>query len=311
MLGIPRAMRPGQPDATLEGPRLERVLVGGLVFVLALAFFIPVYWLPEASRQAGFEERFAEESITRGRLIFQKAPLLDEDADPVVFKEQEKEIALGMGCANCHGGVSEDIPREDWAGGGLSNPAYIDPNTGGEIQYTAPPLQNVFTRWDEEIVRFTIERGRPGTPMPTWGVEYGGPMTSQMVDDVMAFLHTLPGNNNPPEGISENCAKPSKQQATQCGKEIFDARCAVCHGPKGQGKEAAGTIDDPWYQGLALWKGDVRHLNKFNHRFTIVGGRRFGFMPQFAETPPQGVPAPPYPLNDAQIDAVMKYERGL
>ena len=311
MLGIPRAMRPGQPDAELEGPRLERVLVGGLVFTLVLAFFIPVYWLPEASRQAAFEERFAEEAVTRGRLIFQKAPILDEDADPVLFKEQEKEIALGMGCANCHGGVDVDNP-ENSAGGGLAQPAYVDPETGAQIQYQAPPLQNVFTRWDEEIVRFTIERGRPGTPMPAWGVDYGGPMTSQMVDDVMAYLESLPGNQQPPEGISEECQDPSKEQAQQCGKEIFDARCAVCHGPKGQGKEGSGTsAGDPWYQGMALWKGDVRHLDKTQHRFTIIGGRRFGFMPQFSETPPQGIPAPPYPLNDNQIEAVMKYERGL
>ncbi len=304
LLGIPRAMRPGQPDATLEGPRLERVLVGGLVFTLTLAFFIPVYWLPEASRQAGFEERFSEESITRGRLIFQKAPALDEDADPVLFKEQEKEIALGMGCATCHGGVPDGVPREDWAGGGLV-PEFQDPGTGGIVAYKAPPLQNVFTRWDEEIVRFTIERGRPGTPMPAWGVEYGGPMTSQMVDDVMAFLRTLPGNNEAPE-ISEDCQNPSKSQAKQCGEEIFAARCAVCHGPEGQGRES-----QPWYQGLALWKGDVRHLDKNLHRYTIINGRRFGFMPQFGEQPAQGIPAPPYPLTDKQIEAVMQYERGL
>jgi mono/diheme cytochrome c family protein len=311
LLGIPRAMRPGQPDGTLEGPRLERVQVGGLVFTLTLAFFIPVYWLPEASRQASFQERFDDESLTRGRFIFQAAPPLEEDIDPVVFKEEEKQIALGMGCANCHGGVDETTPRSQWAGGGLAMPAYIEPESGAQIQYHAPPLRTVFQRWDEEIVRFTIERGRPGTPMPAWGVAYGGPMTSQMVDDVITFLHSLPGNTRPPEGISESCAKPSKQQASQCGKEIFAARCAVCHGPEGQGKEAAGTTDDPWYQGLALWKGDVRHLDETQHRFTIAGGRRFGFMPPFAETPPQGVPAPPYPLTDKQIDAVMQYERGL
>jgi len=42
-----------------------------------------------------------------------------------------------------------------------------------------------------------------------------------------------------------------------------------------------------------------------------VNGRRFAFMPQFGESPTQGVPLPPYPLTDAQIKAVMEYERGL
>lgn len=304
LLGIPRAMRPGQPDAMLEGQRLERVQVGGLVFTLVLAFFIPMYWLPEASRQAGFEERFSEESLTRGRLIFQTAPLIEEDADPAVFKEEEKAISLGMGCANCHGAVVEDDPAA--SGGGGLVPEFQDPVTGEIVSYQAPSLQNVFTRWDEEIVRFTIERGRPGTPMPAWGTDYGGPMTSQMVDDVMAWIGSLPGNNQPPEGISEGCQNPSKSQAKQCGKEIFAARCAVCHGPEGEGKESL-----PWYQGLALWKGDVRHLDENLHRYTIINGRRFAFMPPFGEAPAQGIPAPPYPLSDKQIDAVMQYERDL
>lgn len=309
LLGIPRAMRPGQPDAMLEGPRLERVQVGGLVFTLVLAFFIPVYWLPEASRQTGFQERFDEESLTRGRLIFQAAPLIEEDADPAVFKEEEKAISLGMGCVNCHGAVVEDDPSAS-AGGGLV-PEFQDPGTGDVVAYKAPPLQDVFTRWDEEIIRFTIERGRPGTPMPAWGVDYGGPMTSQMVDDVMTWLRSLPGNNQPPGGISESCESPSGAQAKQCGKEIFDARCAVCHGPEGQGKEGAGTSEDPWYQGLALWKGDVGHLDENLHRYTIVNGRRFAFMPPFSESPAQGIPAAPYPLTEEQIDAVMQYERDL
>ncbi len=106
-----------------------------------------------------------------------------------------------------------------------------------------------------------------------------------------------------------------------CGQEIFEARCAVCHGPEGQGKEGTQTvemeiegetIDAPiWYQGMALWKGDVRHLTEREHEYTIRNGRRFAFMPQFAEAPAQGIPVPPYPLTDAQIEAVMAYERTL
>jgi mono/diheme cytochrome c family protein len=155
----------------------------------------------------------------------------------------------------------------------------------------------VFTRWDEDMVRFTIERGRPGTPMPAWSVEFGGPMTTQMIDDVIAWLHSLPENNQPPAELASDAT----------GKEIFEARCAVCHGPKGQGKE------DPtgWYQGMALWKGDVKHLTKTQHLDAILGIRRWGFMPAFAEAPPQNIPVPPYPLTQKQIEAVMAYERTL
>jgi hypothetical protein len=34
-------------------------------------------------------------------------------------------------------------------------------------------------------------------------------------------------------------------------------------------------------------------------------------MPAFGETPSQGIPAPPYPLTDQQIQAVITYERSL
>lgn len=323
MLGIPQAMRPAPPDEQLEGPRLQRVMVGGLVATLATAVFIPVYWLPEKQRQEAFVDRFAEDSLERGQLIFSAPPMLQEDIPASEFKAEEKALALGQNCANCHGspGVLHEEPTEDVAAGGIGNPAFRDPVSNQVVAYKAPPLNNVFTRWDEEVVRFTIERGRPGTDMPAWGVEYGGSMTQMMVDDVVNWLKTLPGNNQPPAELSEGCQKPTATNEISCGQEIFEARCAVCHGPEGQGKEGDETqvievdneeIDAPiWYQGMALWKGDVRHLTKREHEYTIRNGRRFAFMPQFAEAPSQGIPVPPYPLTDAQIEAVMAYERTL
>lgn len=317
LLGIPHAMRPGAPDSTLEGKRLERIQIGGVVFTLVTAIFIPVYWLPEANRQASFQERFDEESVERGRFVFQAPPELEEDADPVQFREEERAISLGMGCANCHGGVVVDEEtgevQPESAGGGLAFPAFVDPVTGAQIEYRAPPLNAVFQRWDEEVVRFTIERGRPGTPMAAWGVEYGGPMTEQMISDVIAFLRSLPGNQtNPNEELPENCQNPESDADSEvCGEAIFQARCATCHGDEGQGKEGLGDTNDPWLQGMALWKGDVTALDERQHYLTIQNGRRFAFMPAFGEAPAQGTPVPTYPLTDAQIKAVMEYERTL
>lgn len=304
-LGIPQALRPAQPDEVLEGPRLSRILAGGLVATLASAFFIPVYWLPERGRQEAFQERFDEASIERGSLIFQAPPPLNENISAVEFKKEEKALALGQGCANCHGGNGE---------GGYANPPYKDPETGYAVAWRAPPLDTVFSRWDEEIVRFTVERGRPGTPMPTWGVEFGGSMTPLMVDDVIAYLHSI---QKPLPEVSEECKKPTSAGKLGCGEEIFTARCAVCHGPQGQGKEGRGTLDEEemWYPGMALWKGDVAHLEEFvgrdSHYNTIYNGRRFAFMPPFGEAPAQGIPIPPNPLTDAQIEAVMAFERTL
>jgi mono/diheme cytochrome c family protein len=286
-LGIPQAMRPADPDEVLEGPRLERIQTWGLISTLAIAAFIPAYWLPEADRQEHFVERFAEESEHRGSLIYAAPPELDEDADAISFKEIEEAIQLGQNCAFCHGGN---------LGGGPVPSGFVDPVSGDRVEYNAPPLNNVFQRWDEEVIRFTIERGRPGTPMPAWGVEYGGPMTEQMVSDVIAFIKAAPENNEAPQ-LPENAT----------GAQIFEARCAVCHGPEGQGKEDS-TI---WYQGMALWDGDVLHMNEGQHITTVTNGRRFAFMPAFGEAPPQGIPVPPYPLTPEQIRAVVQYERSL
>ncbi len=293
MLGIPHAMRPAQPDERLEGPRLERIMVWGLLATLATAVFIPAYWLPETQRQTSFTERFAEEAVERGELIFSAPPELPEETDAQAFKAVERRIALGQGCETCHGaeGVGGSAP-------------FTDPETGKSVTYTAPPLNNVFQRWDEEVISFTIERGRPGTDMPAWGVLYGGPMTEQMVSDVIAYLQSI---QIEPEPLPEDCAQPEGKDIVGCGQQIFEARCAVCHGPEGQGKEE-GKV---WYQGAALWKGDVRHLSESQHITTVKNGRRYAFMPAFSEAPAQGIPVPPDPLTDPQIEAVVAYERTL
>jgi mono/diheme cytochrome c family protein len=327
ILGIPQAMRPAAPDDVLEGSRITRIQAGGLVFTVALAAFIPLYWLPEKTRHEAFAHRFEEHAIENGQLIFAKAPLATEDIPAAEFKAFEKAQALGQGCANCHGPPQAlgEKPTEATAGGGIATPPFKDPVTGNILNYKAPPLNNVFQRWDEEVIRFTIERGRPGTPMPAWGVEYGGSMTPQMVDNVITWLKTLPGNNEPPPALSDGCQKPTALNDVQCGREIFEARCAVCHGPEGQGKEdptlSDTSLEDPdtgkliqgptWYQGMALWNGDVEHLEKNLHFLTIMNGRRFAFMPPFGEAPSQGIPIPLYPLTDAQIEAVLAYERTL
>lgn len=302
-LGIPPALRPGASDETLEGPRLTRVIAGGVISTILLAGFIIVYWLPERQRQEAFAHRFEEGSVERGELVYNQPPDLQEDATAQEFKEEEKALALGQGCINCHG------PE---GAGGIANPAYRDPGSGYPVAWVAPPLDNVFTRWDEEIIRFTIERGRPGTPMPTWGVDFGGSMTDMMIDDVIAYLKEI---QKPLPELSAGCQEPTKDTALTCGEEIFEVRCAVCHGPNGEGREGRGTREQPWNPGMALWKGDVRHLpatrGRDSHYFTIVNGRRFAFMPPFGEAPAQGIPLPPNPLTDAQIRAVMKFERTL
>ena len=111
------------------------------------------------------------------------------------------------------------------------------------------------------MIRFTIERGRPGTPMPAWGVEYGGPMTEQMVTDVIAYLKAeFPGQLGAARGARRCMRQPRfvGQPGCRSGKEIFEARCAVCHGPEGQGKEDDASGTRGWLCGRATSRTSTR-----------------------------------------------------
>jgi mono/diheme cytochrome c family protein len=40
-------------------------------------------------------------------------------------------------------------------------------------------------------VRDILVYGRPGTPMPAWGAEGGGPLTTQQIDELIAYLQSI------------------------------------------------------------------------------------------------------------------------
>mgnify|MGYP003336879576 FL=1 len=95
--------KPYYDDEVLEGRRLERVQLLGLVFLAILTVALPLYWVLEPNRQEeaqfGFEKRFAE----WGSKLF--APTAEG----------------GYNCAGCHGGMK--------ATGGVASYAITDPKT--------------------------------------------------------------------------------------------------------------------------------------------------------------------------------------
>ena len=78
--------------------------------------------------------------------------------------------------------------------------------TGGEAPYTvasattgevravdwkAPALNTVFYRFSREEVRYIITYGRPGSPMSAWGLDGGGPLNSQQIDNLLDYLESI------------------------------------------------------------------------------------------------------------------------
>lgn len=150
----------------------------------------------------------------------------------------------------------------------------------------APPLNDpLFLAIvpDEELL-MTISGGRPGTPMPAFAIEAGGPLTS---DQVAA----LAGGIKPRWGRPAAASGPAPPEYAASGGDderdgpgdrgrgaaAFDRACASCHGPRGEGGMAGdrpvGAINDRAF--LALISDQALR------RYAITGRPDLG-MPDYA-----------------------------
>ena len=80
--------KPYYDDEELEGPRLERVQLWGVVLLVIIVVALPLYWVFEPSRQAGAQEGWDNRFASWGSQHFAST------ADG------------GFNCAGCHGGMA-------------------------------------------------------------------------------------------------------------------------------------------------------------------------------------------------------------
>lgn len=153
----PLNLTPYLTDDDLEVKRLDRVLLYALVAVAVIAIVMPVYYLNETTRQADATEHFEEIAVERGHEWF-----------------------VEYQCGNCHGG--------DGGGGGA---LFIDARSGLGVTWAAPSINDVMYRYTDDEVRYWLVYGRAGTPMPAWGAEGGGPLNTQQIDELLAYLHSI------------------------------------------------------------------------------------------------------------------------
>jgi mono/diheme cytochrome c family protein len=158
--------KPYYDDEQLEGKVLDRALTWGLILLGIIALTLPLYWLAEPGRQDGAIDDFNRKFTDRGSELFATT----EDG--------------GLNCAGCHG--PEGV-------GGAANFTITDPN--GEfveqVQWQAPALNTVLWRFDEEEVRDILIYGRPFSPMPAWGVEGGGPLNEQQIQNLIDYIESI------------------------------------------------------------------------------------------------------------------------
>jgi mono/diheme cytochrome c family protein len=153
---------PGTPDDELETKRLDRTLGLGLAGLAVIAVTLPLYWLAEPGRQEGAVEKFNEEFVSRGEELFVE----------------------GAQCASCHG--------PEGVGGAASYTLTADNGDFiASVEWQAPALNTVMYRYTTEQVKNILDYGRPGTPMPAWGANGGGPLTTQQLDNIIDYLYTI------------------------------------------------------------------------------------------------------------------------
>jgi len=156
----------------------------------------------------------------------------------------------GLHCAACHG---------EGARGGRGSATLAAEEFLGSVS--------------DEQMRWLIAVGIPGTAMPAYELDHGGPLTRQDIDQVVAFLRSLEetapsvpdwrrGAPAPPPAADSG--RPRTAESSGAGKqapeadappaeaappegpaELFAQHCASCHGPSGAGTTIAGAVRPP------------------------------------------------------------------
>jgi mono/diheme cytochrome c family protein len=217
----PQNKTPFLADEDLEGRRLERVLGWSLLFTVVLALALPVYFLVEPDRQVDAERGFDERSVERGAVLFANAE--SPAYDPTV----------SLLCADCHG--------VDGSGG--SAPFTIQPEDPScepdaeitedtpeqcrpvRVSWEAPALNVAGLRYDRAALTQIITFGRPGTPMPAWGVESGeGVLNTQSIDDLVNYVESL---QITPERAKREATEEFEGARDQAVSDVEDAQGAV------------------------------------------------------------------------------------
>ena len=121
---------------------------------------------------------------------------------------RQGQAIYGEYCALCHGDEGEGYAAD--AANALSNQAFL-------------------ALADDAFMRASIVRGRPGTPMSSWGAEVGGPLENDEVDALVAFIRSWQTSSD-----IDTSSIAVEGEALR-GEAVYAVHCASCHGDDGHG----------------------------------------------------------------------------
>jgi mono/diheme cytochrome c family protein len=228
-------------------------------------------------------------------------------------KANAKENELHFGCAGCHGNKGQ---------GGSTN--YAITSALGAVQqvsWQVPALNTALLRFTPDTVRTVIVYGRSNTPMPAWGLAGGGPMNDQQIDALVAYLKSIQ--------ITPAAAQAEGAQYGTDGSAIFNAYCARCH-TKGYSYGQPDVVGGGALGPNLTNQDEIRQFPTATDQVTFVtvgaeygkpyGTRGLGQLAPAVRVDPEtvgtsgpggGMPYFGQMLTEAQIQAVVTYERGL
>lgn len=225
--GLVRPKVREEAETVTGATAMERKALLATGMVIAIGVWLTAYGFYDPIRQVNARERQLETSIGRG---------------------VETYATL---CYGCHGvdGKGAVVPETQppRVAPQLNRPQFAD-------SYMADPDQAKATY---DLVYKTIQRGRPGTPMPAWGQTDGGTLNNEQIYELATMIthgsqtinfrgqrmpvwdavkevveeHIAAGSPTP---IPLSAAAPPLPPELQAGRQVFQEKgCVACHATEG------------------------------------------------------------------------------
>src|SRR5271169_5227009 len=127
-----------------------------------------------------------------------EVPRPDSILDPVVLYRQN--------CAGCHGAEGQKGPAM-----ALSDPVYL-------------------AIVDDDTLRSTVSKGRPGTAMSAFAQKEGGMLTDEQINAIIRGIRERWSKPNALAGVSAPPYAAKAPGNSQQGEAVYTTFCASCHG---------------------------------------------------------------------------------
>jgi mono/diheme cytochrome c family protein len=146
--------------------------------------------------------------ILSGSLLFGYSIVEPRRQEEALRRQEAIAISRGIetyttNCMGCHGidGTGAVVPG--------TNPPLVAPALNRPDLRPDPGDKEAFDQ-TYELVNTTIHRGRPGTPMPAWGRQDGGPLLDEQIHELTLLIL---------KGDTVVMGKPAWELAAEIGKE--------------------------------------------------------------------------------------------